>query len=119
MTVRYTFKRGERLCHTRDFNRVKQNGRYFFYKGLIVYILQENTARLPRLGLVVGKRFGNAVKRNRMKRLIREAFRLNKHKLLSGCDIVAIPRQELHGSAYHEIEKRFTWLCSKAKIVRE
>lgn len=118
MTVRYTFKRSERLCHTRAFARVKHNGRYFFYKGLTLNILREKSARPPRLGLVVGKKFGNAVKRNRMKRLLRETFRLNKYTFLSGCDIVAIPRQELQHCSYYELEKIFLYVCVKAGITR-
>lgn len=46
----------------------------------------------PRLGLSVSRRVGNAVVRNRWKRLIREAFRLQQHRLPAGIDLVARPR---------------------------
>lgn len=46
----------------------------------------------PRLGLLVGKRHGDAVTRNRLKRLLREAFRLEQHDLPAGVDLVASPR---------------------------
>lgn len=118
MTVRYTFKKCERLCHTRDFLRVKHNGRYFFYKSLSVRILNNTTSMPTRLGIIVGKKFGIAVKRNRIKRLIREVFRLNKHALLSGCDMVIIPSPSASGCSYSGIEQDFLHICRKAGIMK-
>ncbi|MFH1380533.1 MAG: ribonuclease P protein component [bacterium] len=118
MTVRYTFKRSERLIFSRDFMRVKQNGRYFICNGLTLQILRTTNNNPPRLGLVVSKRVGIAVVRNRVKRLIREVFRLNKHTLIPGCDIVAVPNAQRVQDAYHDMERDFMSLCKKAKIIQ-
>jgi ribonuclease P protein component len=53
-----------------------------------------------RLGLVASRKLGDAVRRNRAKRLIREIFRLNPQASDSGVDIVVIPRAELFDAAY-------------------
>ena len=57
-----------------------------------------------RLGIVVGRRHGNAVRRNRMKRLLREAFRLNRGMLSVPCDVVIVPRTAWRELFLGEIE---------------
>jgi ribonuclease P protein component len=51
-----------------------------------------NELEYARLGLAVGRKYGHAVARNRIKRLIREAFRLTQHQLPPGLDLVCSPR---------------------------
>ncbi len=58
---------------------------------LILYAC-ENELDYPRIGLVVSRKAGNAVVRNRWKRCLREAFRLSQHELPAGIDLVALPR---------------------------
>lgn len=60
--------------------------------GLLVVYACENGLVHPRLGCSVSRKVGNAVVRNRYKRLFREAFRLSQHDLPPGVDLILIPR---------------------------
>jgi ribonuclease P protein component len=73
-----------------DFERVYQRGRRAQGKGLAVVVLENELGR-PRLGLSIAKRHHpSAVRRNRVRRVFREAFRLSKAELPQGIDVVMI-----------------------------
>src|SRR5258708_16820917 len=83
------FRWDERLHRKSDFKRVFKEGRRVGGSGLMLWVCRredEESGKKPRLGLAIPKAYGNAVARNRLKRLIREAFRLNKAQLPSGVD---------------------------------
>ena len=85
------FRWDERLHKKSDFKRVFQQGRRFSASGLTMWMCRhsgEEALQRPRLGLAVPKAYGNAVARNRIKRLLRETFRLNKAKISPGVDMV-------------------------------
>lgn len=75
----------------KEFERVFHEGKTFKDAKIVLYVTG-NGLQHSRLGLVVSKKVGNAVRRNRVKRLLREAYRLNKHLLRPHVDIIAIPR---------------------------
>ncbi len=87
----YTFPRSFRLCSRREVSAVF-DGRVSERGGpLVVYGLPNGLAH-SRLAIVVGRRVGTAPRRNRIKRLIREAFRLERRKLPGGYDLVIVVR---------------------------
>jgi ribonuclease P protein component len=61
-----------------------------------------NELGTPRLGIAASQKIGNAVVRNRAKRLVRELFR--SHKPLIGIDIVVIPRREMIDASWRNLE---------------
>lgn len=87
-----------------EFRDVYKNGRSRANTYLVVYLLENNTDR-NRLGISVSKKVGNSVVRHRLKRLIKESYRLHENMFNSGLNIVAIARVGADKADYHMIEK--------------
>jgi len=87
----YRFPKELRVLDRNDFLRLRKRRCSISNRSLIVYAC-ENDLPHARLGLAVSKRVGNAVARNRWKRLLREAFRLSQAEYPAGVDLLVIPR---------------------------
>src|SRR5947209_16934541 len=86
------FRPAEHLRRPSDFQRVYDRRRSVSDAALIVYACENGLPHL-RLGLSVSRKVGGAVQRNRLRRLYREAFRLTRHEMPVGLDLVLIPRR--------------------------
>lgn len=89
--TRSKLPRNRRLAGRKAFARVFAAKCSASNRHLVIYAAA-NELTFPRIGLSVGKKLGTAVKRNRLKRLLREAFRLEARSLPKGYDLVVIPR---------------------------
>ncbi len=85
MMKRFSFPKKKRLVSNRQFKAVMANGRRLS-DGVLTLYMAENDCEYSRLGVSVGKSRGNAVIRNRLKRLMREAFRQNQQQIPAGFD---------------------------------
>src|SRR5688572_6536900 len=88
----YTLPPEKRIRQQRDFDRVYADSLHAADPVLVV-LARRNGLGSSRIGLAVSRKVGTAVVRNRWKRLIREAFRLQQHDLPSGLDLVVRPRR--------------------------
>jgi ribonuclease P protein component len=81
-----------RLSRSADFDRVLRNGRSQAGRELVLYVFPRGGEEPPRLGLSVSRKVGGAALRNRVKRLLREAFALECERFPVGTDAVVIAR---------------------------
>ena len=107
-----------RLRARREFARVFSDGRKVGGRGAIVwhYTLPASRQR-PRLGLSVTAKVGGAVLRARLKRLAREAFRLNRDRLKEGSDVVVCLRPGCRWKSFAEAERQLMELFGKAGLL--
>jgi ribonuclease P protein component len=91
--TRRAFPKRDRLLRPADFERVARAGRRCKTGGLVV-IEGPSPVPGPRLGVTVSRKVGKAHARNRLKRLLREYFRLNRERFAANRDVVVIVRTE-------------------------
>ncbi|MDA0837458.1 MAG: ribonuclease P protein component [Planctomycetota bacterium] len=105
-------RKEDRLLTKKQFDVVFANRRVVRDDRLSIFNAP-NDLEHSRLGLVVSKKVGNAVRRNRVKRLMREAFRLNKEKWPLGFDFVVLPAPAYEDNSLAKVESRMIQLLSK------
>jgi ribonuclease P protein component len=88
----FGFTKADRLRSSTQYRTLSKNGKRW-YSRYFVIVFQKNKESRSRLGITVSKRVGKAVTRNRIKRIIREHFRLNRSLLAARLDINLIARQ--------------------------
>jgi len=93
---RFDFPKSSRLVSNRQFRAVMARRLSSRDKLLVLYAC-ENNYGFPRLGVSISKSCGNAVVRNRLKRLVREAFRQDKHLIPPGFDYVVSMSYKSYG----------------------
>jgi ribonuclease P protein component len=91
-----------RLSRSAEFERVYRQGRSSANRHLVLYTFPNPAVERPRLGLSVSRKVGGAVERNRVKRLLREAFSQAEPGLNGGHDVVVVARPEVRELAERE-----------------
>ena len=100
------FKRTQGLKKDSDFRKVYKHGKSFANRNLVMYIL-DNKSDSTRVGISVSKKVGNAINRNKIRRRIKESYRLNiDANVKYGYDIVFIARVAIKEADYKDFFKK-------------
>ena len=112
----FRFRPEERIKRRNDIKEVFGKGRRFGCRGAKLFVLKSG---LPynRICFATSRGFGNAVERNRARRLGREAYRLLKPRLAGGNDMVLLVYPENPCSAFADRSEQFVYLLAKAGIL--
>lgn len=105
------------LKKNRDFNRIYSRGKSYVTSSLVVYVLKSRRKEV-RIGITTSKKIGNAVQRNRARRLIRESCRKIISNVKLGYDIVLVARKRTVQVKCDVVFKAITQLFSEANILK-
>ena len=99
----------------REFVRTYKKGRFYVGKYIVLYV-HANNLGVNRLGISVSKKVGKSVKRNRVKRIIRENYRLYETYIIKGIDCIFVARSTDKLPDFVEIRKEMKFLLKKLNI---
>jgi len=102
----------KRLRTQVDFQQVRTEGQRILC-GPFILQGRLGSTRTRRFGVIASRRVGNAVKRNRGKRLLREIFRTHEAQLPEGLELVAVLRSGYDRHSYADLERRFVKACAQ------
>ena len=106
------------LKKNHEFRRLYAKGQSAVSPFLVVY--SRKTKRTSnRIGFTVSTKLGKAVTRNRVRRRLREIYRLHEEQFLPGMEIVVVARVRAADASYRQLERAFLAVCRKLKLFRE
>lgn len=97
------------------FRRLYSKGKSAVSSTLAVYVRPNHHGK-NRLGLTVGTKVGKAVQRNRVRRRIREAYRIHEDRMIPGFDMVVVARVRSAHAPYSEVERDLLRLLDKLGV---
>jgi ribonuclease P protein component len=106
-----------RLTRSEDFKRVRRTGKFYAHPLVVLVVQACDACAHVRVGVAAGKTTGNAVHRNRAKRLLREALRPYLNSFASGLDLILIARPPLVTATLKDTRAALDNLFRRAKIL--
>ncbi len=114
----YKLPRRRMLKDKKDFQRVRHCGRSYADRCLVMYVLKDAGELSGMAAFAAGKKLGCAVVRTRMKRIMREAYRLNQDKIVDSAAVILVGRKAAIGVKSGVMEKSFLKLAGRAGILK-
>ena len=119
--ARLRLTRAMRIRQGRDFARLKSQGQRLAQGGLVLNWLElpegAPSQSQARFAVITTRKLGNAVIRNRARRLLRECFRLHQHALRVPVEMVLIARRSLVGQSFAGVEADYLAILRSAKLI--
>jgi ribonuclease P protein component len=110
--------RRQRVTRTAHFQEAYAQGRRWIGRYMVMWLREGEGASL-RLGVVASRKVGNAVQRARGKRLLREAYRLNRHRFSGRCDVILVARRGILAGKWDAIVTELLRLAEQAGLISE
>jgi ribonuclease P protein component len=108
----------ERIKKSSHFRFVYNRGKSLSDENIVLYF-SKNGKNINRIGLSVSKKVGKSVTRNRVRRLIKESYRINKDKFKKGYDLVFIARVRSSKAKFADIQRSLIKVMSKGGLLKE
>ncbi|WP_047981899.1 ribonuclease P protein component [Ornithinibacillus contaminans] len=112
-------KKAFRVKDNKEFQLIFKKGKSFANRQLVIYYMKKPEQEHFRIGLSVGKKIGNAVVRNRIKRCLRQAFHELEAKIEPDYDIIIIARQPTKDMEFSEMKKSLQHVLSKQGLLKK
>lgn len=106
------------ICRNNDFRRIYARGKSYVSPLVVVYALKNRTKNV-RVGITTSKKVGNAVQRNRSRRVIREAFRALAPRVRPGFDLVLVARGKTPYEKSTDVRRQLERQLQAAGLLRE
>ena len=100
-----------------EFRRIYSKGENAATPLLVLYARKGRPDREGRVGVTVGTKVGKAVARNKVRRRLREIYRLNKARLRPGCDVIIVARVKSRNAGYGDLERDFLKLAARLGLL--
>lgn len=111
-------KKAFRVKDNKEFQLIFKNGKSFANRQLVIYYIKKPGQPHFRVGLSVGKKIGNAVMRNQIKRYLRQAFQELESEINPEYDMIIIARQPTKHMGFSEIKSSLIHLLSREKLFK-
>lgn len=117
---KHGFYKYEHIRKNEGFKAVYKEGKTHRDTYFVLYtraVEEHDSQPFAKIGFTISKKIGNAAVRNRIRRMLREVYRLNKNRVTKSIDIVIVARTDAKGVDYKTLSKSITGLFIKAGIL--
>jgi len=107
------------ITENRTFRALYRRGKTAARRTMAVYVCKNRLKTVNRLGLTVSVKLGGAVRRNRIRRRIKEAYRLSEGRLKSGYDVVIVARSAAHSAEFSRLTDDLLSIAAELSLLEE